>query len=97
VPGGMVEAGEPDPGRAALRELEEETGFTAAGSRRRRRSAEPGDHEELAAHVVAIGARRSVVCIRTEGEEIETFEPSVEEVDEMVGTGDHACAALERR
>lgn len=88
VPGGMVEPGEVDPAVAAVRELEEETGYVA-GRVEKTRSIRPNPafirnwhHMFVARDAIPAGRMRP-----DEGEYLRPFEATWDEVDRMVGDG----------
>ncbi len=92
VPGGMVDDGE-DPARAALRELEEETGYraeTLVPTGRVRPN--PAILRNTCHMFVALGARPVGRTRMDEAEDVETFEATWDEVDAMVRDGriDHS-------
>lgn len=88
VPGGMVEPDEPDPSRTALRELEEETGYTAEGILATASiRPNPAILRNTLHMFVATGARPLGRIHPDEGEEIAPFEATWDEVDAMVRDG----------
>ena len=88
VPGGMVEPSEPDPAAAALRELEEETGYVAD---RIEKTASirpnPAIQRNWLHMFVATGARPTGSIHPDESEEIRPFEATWDEVDALVRDG----------
>ncbi len=92
VPGGMVDQGE-DPARAALRELEEETGYCAESVIRTGRvRPNPAILRNTCHMFVALGARPVGHTRMDEAEDVETFEATWDEVEAMVRDGriDHS-------
>lgn len=88
VPGGMVDSNREDPAMAALRELEEETGYVAQSvTRTASIRPNPAIIRNWLHMFVATGVQPSGHVNFDEGEDVETMEVTWEEVDEMVRSG----------
>ena len=88
VPGGMVDARDADPSKAALRELEEETGYKASkvvstGKVR----PNPAILRNWCHMFLALGVTPSGRTSQDPGEDVHTFLASWDEVDEWVRSG----------
>jgi len=92
IPGGMVDRGE-DPRDAALREMEEETGYTAEGIVKTCAvRPNPAILRNRCHMYLATGVRPLGTLHQDEGEDVHAFEATWEEVDAMVLDGriDHS-------
>lgn len=92
VPGGVVDEGE-EPAQAALRELEEETGYRAESVIPTGRvRPNPAILRNFCHMFIALGARPVGRTRMDDAEIVETFEASWDEVEEMVRSGrvDHS-------
>jgi len=88
VPGGMVETGDRDPADAALRELEEETGYTAERIVKTATvSPNPAILRNHCHMYLATGVRPLGRTNQDEGEDVHAFEATWDEVDAMVRDG----------
>lgn len=93
VPGGMVDPGEDDPADAALRELEEETGYTAENIVKTATvRPNPAILRNRCHMYLASGVRPLGRVNQDAGEDVHAFEATWEEVDAMVRDGriDHS-------
>jgi 8-oxo-dGTP pyrophosphatase MutT (NUDIX family) len=93
IPGGVIESAETDPAAAALRELEEETGYRAEGiAPLLAVRPNPAIQRNTQYSFIAWGCRPTGRTNPDEAEEVAPFEATWDEIDAMIDDGriDHA-------